>query len=129
MTSCARGVPDAAVPLVDTAPVGAQQAARNLRWLWRLQAHHRLKLRGQRPVCETFEQGGGRAGLDPGAGQHPAQVLDHICPGPRALFLLGQRDCLLRRARQLDLTDDRSFCAVCARGRATGCGMPHRRRD
>jgi hypothetical protein len=34
----AGGVPHAAVPLVDAAPVGAQQAARNLNRLRRLQA-------------------------------------------------------------------------------------------
>ena len=46
----ARGVPDAAVPLVDAAPVRAQQAARNVRQLGRLQAEDRLELRSQRAV-------------------------------------------------------------------------------
>jgi putative ATP-dependent endonuclease of OLD family len=45
MTSCAGGVADAAVPPVDAAPVGAQQAARNLRQLRRLQAQDRFELR------------------------------------------------------------------------------------
>jgi hypothetical protein len=46
----AGGVPDAAVPPVNAAPVGAQQACRHLRRLRRLQAGHRLELRPQRPV-------------------------------------------------------------------------------
>ena len=41
------------------------------------------------------------AGSRPKRGSDPAQVLDHIGAGPGALFLLGQRDCLLRRARHL----------------------------
>ena len=40
----AGGVPYAAVPLVDAAPGGVQQAARNLDRLWRFQADHRLEL-------------------------------------------------------------------------------------
>ena len=40
----AGGVPHSAVPLVDAAPVGAQQAARNLHRVRRLQAQHRLEL-------------------------------------------------------------------------------------
>ena len=97
----AGGVPHAAVPLVDAAPVGAQQAGRNLHRLGRRQADDGLELRPQRPVGESLEQGGGCGRVHAGPGQDPAQVLDHIGAGPDALFLLGQRDCLLRRARHL----------------------------
>ena len=117
----ARGVPDAAVPLVDAAPVGAQQAARDFGRLGCLQAGDRLELRAQRPVGQVFQQGGGRGRVQAGAGQHPAQVLDHIRAGPGALFLLGQRDCLLRRARLLEFSEDarlvrRVRVRVCAAG-------------
>ena len=40
----AGGVPGAAVPLVDAAPVGAQQAARDFGWLGCFQADHRFEL-------------------------------------------------------------------------------------
>ena len=102
----ARGVPDAAVPLVDAAPVGAQQAARDFGRLGCLQAGDRLELRAQRPVGQVLQQGGGRGRVQAGAGQDPAQVLDHIRAGPGALFLLGQRDRLLRRAGQLEFRED-----------------------
>ena len=62
-------------------------------------------------------------------GQDAAQVLDHVRAGPRAFLLLGQRDRLLRRARQLELMQNRGFRAGRVRGRAAGCAMPHRRRD
>ena len=69
-----RGVPHSPVPLVDAAPVRAQQAARHLGRLRRFQAGHRLELRPQRPVSQVFEQGGGRrrvyrrTGAGPGPG-------------------------------------------------------------
>ena len=62
----------------------------------------------QRPVGEVFEQRGGCGRVHAGAGQDPAQVLDHIRAGPGALFLLRQRDRLLRRAGQLELGEDRA---------------------
>ena len=46
----AGGVPGAAVPLVDAAPVGAQQAARDFDRLWCFQTDDRLELRSQGPV-------------------------------------------------------------------------------
>jgi hypothetical protein len=85
----AGGVPHAAVPLVDAAPVGAQQAGWNLHRLGRLQADDGLELRPQCPVGEILEQGGGCGRVQAGVGQHPAQVFDHIGAGPGALFLLG----------------------------------------
>ena len=105
----ARGVPGAAVPLVDAAPVGAQQAARNLHQLGCLQAGDRLELRSQRPVGQVLQQRGGRGRIPAGAGQDAAQVLDHIRAGPGALLLLGQRDRLLRRAGQLEFGRNRSW--------------------
>ena len=84
-----RGVPHAAVPLVDAAPVGAQQAGRDLGWRGCFQAGDWLELRSQRAVGEVFEQRGGRGRVHAGAGQHPAQVLDHIGARPRGLVLLG----------------------------------------
>ena len=93
-----RGVPRAAVPLVDAAPVGAQQAARDFGGLGGFQAGDRLELRAQRAAGEVFEQRGGRGRVHAGAGQDPAQVLDQVGAGPGALVLLGQRDGLLRRA-------------------------------
>ena len=90
-------VPGTTVPLVDAAPVRAPQAGWHLRWLGRLQAGHRLELRGQRPVGQLLQQPGGRRRVHPGTGQHPAQVLDHIRAGPRGFVLLGQRDGRLRR--------------------------------
>ena len=125
----AGGVPDAAVPLVDAAPVGAQQAARDFGRLGCFQAGDRLELRAQRAVGEVFQEGSGRGRVQAGAGQDPAQVLDDIRAGPGALFLLGQRDRLLRRARQLEFREALGFCAGRVRGRAAGCGVPHRRRD
>ena len=125
----AGGVPDAAVPLVDAAPVGAQQAARDFGRLGCFQAGDRLELRAQRAVGEVFQEGSGRGGVQAGAGQDPAQVLDDIRAGPGALFLLGQRDRLLRRARQLEFREALGFCAGRVRGRAAGCAVPHRRRD
>ena len=120
----AGGVPHAAVPLVDAAPVGAQQAARNLDRLRRLQADHRLELRAQRAVGQVLEQGRGRGRFHAGPGQHAAQVLDQVGAGPGALFLLGQRDGLLRGAGQLQ-----RIGRFLARGRVS-CGvMPYRRRD
>ena len=105
----ARGVPGAAVPLVDAAPVGAQQAARDFGRLGCFQAGDRLELRAQRPVGQVLQQGGGRGGVQAGAGQDPAQVLDHIRAGPGALLLLGQRDRLLRRAGLLEFGGNRSW--------------------
>ena len=124
----ARGVPGAAVPLVDAAPVGAQQAARNGDWLGCFQAGDWLELRAQCPVGQVLQQRGGRGGVHSGAGQDPAQVLDHIRARPGALFLLRERDRLLRRARQLELGEDRALCAVRVRG-AAGCAVPDRWRD
>ena len=124
----AGGEPGAAVALIDAAPVGAQQAARNFGWLGCFQADHWLELRGQRPVGQVLQQRGGRGGVHSGAGQDPAQVLDHIRAGPGALFLLRQGNRLLRRARQLELGEDRAVCAVRVRG-AAGCAVPDRWRD
>jgi hypothetical protein len=122
-----RGVPHAAVPLVDAAPVGAQQAARDFDGLGGFQAGHRLELRAQRAVGEVFEQRGGRGRVHAGAGQDPAQVLDQVGAGPGAFFLLGQRDCFLCRLAELELAGDRAARArVCAW--AAGA-VPHRRRD
>ena len=104
----AGGVPGAAVPLVDAAPVRAQQAARHLGRLGCLQAGDRLELRAQRPVGQVLQQRGGRGRVHPGAGQDPAQVLDHIRAGPRALVLLRERDRFLRGAGQLELGGNRS---------------------
>jgi hypothetical protein len=59
----AGGVPHSPVPLVNAAPVGAQQAARNIHRLGRFQAQHRLELRPQRAVREVLQQRGRRAGL------------------------------------------------------------------
>ena len=70
----ARGVPHAAVPLVDAAPVGAQQAARNLDWLGCLQADDRLELRRARRgrrgprAGRRLRPGPGRSGAAPGPG-------------------------------------------------------------
>ena len=125
----AGGVPGAAVALVDAAPVGAQQAARDFGWLGCFQADHWLELRAQRAVGQVLQQRGGRGGVHSGAGQDPAQVLDHIRAGPGALFLLRERDRLLRRAGQLELGEDRAVCAVRVRGGAAGCAVPDRRRD
>jgi glycine/D-amino acid oxidase-like deaminating enzyme len=94
----AGGEPRAAVALIDAAPVGAQQAARNLGWLGCFQADHWLELRGQRPAGQVLQQRGGRSGVHSGAGQDPAQVLDHIRPGPGTSILLRQGNRLLRRA-------------------------------
>jgi hypothetical protein len=124
----AGGVPGAAVALIDTAPVGAQQAARNFGWLGCFQADHWLELRGQRPVGQVLQQRGGRSGVHSGAGQDPAQVLDDIRAGPGALVLLRERNRLLRRARQLELGEDRALCAVRVRG-AAGSAVPDRWRD
>ena len=57
----------------------------------------------QRPVGQVLQQRGGRGRVHAGAGQDPAQVLDHVRAGPGALLLLRQRDRLLRRAGQLQL--------------------------
>ena len=115
----AGGVPGAAVPLVDAAAVGAQQAARDLGRLGGFQADDRLELRAQRAVGQVLEQRGGRGRVQAGAGQDPAQVLDHVRAGPGALFLLRQRDRLLRRAGQLELGEDRAVWvrASCAAAR------------
>ena len=69
------------------------------------------------------------AGIPAGAGQDAAQVLDQVRAGPRALFLLGQRDRLLRRAGQLELGEHRAFRAARARARAAALAVPDRRRD
>ena len=90
------------MPLVDAAPIGAQQAARNLRQLGRLQADDRLELRSQCPVGQVFQQCRGRGRVQAGAGQDAAEVLDHIRAGPRALVLLRERDRLLRGAGSLE---------------------------
>jgi hypothetical protein len=118
------------VPLVNTAPVRAQQAARHLGRLRRFQARHRLELRPQRPFSQVFEQGGGRRRVYPGPGQDSAQVLDQVSTGPGALFLLGQRNRFLRRLAQLELADrGRAGTARIARVRASGAAVPYRRRD
>ena len=126
-----RGVPHAAVPLVDAAPVGAPQAGRHLGWLWGLQAGHRLELRPQCPVRQVLEQGGGCGGVPAGSGQDPAQVLDHIRAGPGALVQLRQRDRLLRGPVHLKLTGDRAGILRPARTRAcvSPALVPDRRRD
>ena len=127
-----RGVPHAAVPLVDAAPVRAQQTARHLGRLRRLQARHRLELRPQRPVREVFQQGGGRGWVHAGPGQDAAQVLDQVRAGPGALVLLGQRDRLLRRPAHLELAEDRAGIARAARARtrvSSAAVVPHRWRD
>ena len=51
----ARGVPDAAVPLVDATPVCSQQAARNVHQFRRLQAEDRLELRPQRLIGQVLQ--------------------------------------------------------------------------
>ena len=125
-----RGVPGAAVPLVDAAPVRAQQAARHFGRLGRLQAGHRFELRGQRTVGQVLQQGGGRGRVHPRPRQDPAQVLDHIGARPRGLILLCQRYRLLRRASQLPVGQNRAGCARTARVRVVpAAAVPHRRRD
>ena len=104
----ARGIPGTAVPLVDAAPIRAQQAGRHLGRFGCFQAGDRLELRGQRPVGQVLQQRGGRGRIPAGAGQDAAQVLDQVRAGPRALFLLRQRDRLLRRAGQLEFGGNRS---------------------
>ena len=125
----AGGVPGAAVPLVDAAPVRAQHAGRHLGRLGCLQAGDRLELRGQGPVGQVLQQRGGRGRVHPGPGQDPAQVLDHVRAGPGALVLLGQRDRLLRGAGQLQLGGHRAVRAARARARALAQAVPDRRRD
>ena len=125
----ARGVPGAAVALVDAASVGAQQAARNCDRLGCFQADDGLELRPQGAVGQVFEQRGGRGGVHSRPRQDPAEVLDHIRAGPGALFLLCQCDRFLRRAGHLELGGDRACCAARVRGGAAGCAVPHRRRD
>ena len=95
----ARGIPGTAVPLVDAAPIRAQQASRHLGGFGRFQAGHRLEVRGQRPVSQVLQHRGGRGRIPAGARQDAAQVLDQVRAGPRALVLLRQRDRLLRGAR------------------------------
>ncbi len=67
----AGGVPHAAVPLVDAAPVGAQQAGWRLGRLGCLHAQDRLELAAQGAVGEAFEQRSGRGRVLSGAGQGP----------------------------------------------------------
>ena len=67
------------------------------------QAGYWFELGPQGAVGQVFQLGGGRGGIQAGPGQDPAQVLDHIGAGPRALFLLRQSDRLLRGAGQLKL--------------------------
>ena len=105
----AGGITHAAVPLVDTAAIRAQQTGWHRGRLGCLQAQDRLELAAQGTAGEGFEQHGGCGRVPAGAGQHPAQVLDHIRAGPGALFLLRQRDRLLRRAGQLELGQDRAM--------------------
>jgi hypothetical protein len=125
----AGGIPGTAMPLVDAAPIGTQQAARHVGRLGRFQAGDRLELRTQRAVGEVFQEGSGRGGVQAGAGQDPAQVLDHIRAGPRAPFLLSQRYRLLRRACLLQLGQNCALGAAWLRVCAAACAMPHRRRD
>ena len=68
----AGGVPDAAVPLVDAAAIGAEQAARHFGQFGGLQAEDRLELAAQRAVGQVFEQRGGCGGVSAGAGQDAA---------------------------------------------------------
>ena len=96
------------MPLVDAAPVRAQQAGRHFDGFGRFQAGHRLEVRGQRPVGQILQQRGGRGRVQAGAGQHAAQVLDQVRAGPRALVLLRERDRLLRGASQLEFRGNRS---------------------
>ena len=124
-----RGEPHAAVPLVDAAPVRAPQTGRHLDRLRRLQASHRLELRGQRPVREILEPRGGHGRVHAGPRQHPAQVLDQVRAGPGALFLLGQRDRFLRGPAHLELAGGRTGIARAARARACAAVVPYRRRD
>jgi hypothetical protein len=71
----ARGVPDAAVPLVDAAPVPTQQAARDFGRLGCFQAGDWLELRAQRPVGDVFQQGGGvRATCENCVGFLPSRI-------------------------------------------------------
>jgi hypothetical protein len=120
-----RGVACAAVPLVDAAAVGAQQAGRHLGRVGRLQAGDQLELRAQGAVGEVLQRRGGRSRVQAGTGQDPAQVLEHVGAGPGALFPLSQRDCFLRRAGHLEFRETRAVRG----GRARGCAVPHRRRD
>ena len=70
----AGGVPGAAVPLVDAAPVGAQQAARNFGWLGCFQADHWFELRAPArgrpgsPAARRPRRGSCRSGAGPGPG-------------------------------------------------------------
>ncbi len=125
----AGGVPDAAVPLIDAAAVGAQQAARDFGRLGCFQASDRFELRAQRAVGEVFEKRRGCGRIHSGPRQDPAQVLDDVRPGPGALLLLRQREPLLGRARQLEFREDLGLRAGRVRGRTAGCGVPHRWRD
>ena len=72
-----------------------------LRRLGCFQADDRLELRAQGAVGQVFEQRGGRGGVHSRPRQDPAEVLDHIRAGPGALFLLRERDRLLRRVGHL----------------------------
>ena len=68
----AGGVADAAVPLVDAASVGAQQAARDLDCFGCFQAGDWLELAAQGAVGEVLEQRGGRRRVPAGPRQDPA---------------------------------------------------------
>jgi hypothetical protein len=64
----ARRIPGTAMPLVNAASIGAQQAKRNLHQLGRFQADDRLELRPQCPVGQVFQQCRGRGRVQTGAG-------------------------------------------------------------
>jgi hypothetical protein len=72
-----------AMPLVHAAAIGPPQRCGRGGRLGRLQAGHRAKLSGQRPVSHLLKQGRlpGRAGRAPG--QHPAKVGDQVRARPR----------------------------------------------
>ena len=125
-----RGVPHSPVPLVDAAPVRAQQDTRHLGRFRCFQAGHRFELRMKRPVGQVLEQGGGRGRVPAGPGKDPAEVLDQVGAGPGALFLLGQRDRLLRRLAQDEFASgSRAGKARAARARADAAAVPDRWRN
>ena len=127
----AGGVAHAAVPPVDAAPVSAQQAARHLGRLGSFQAQDRLELRRQRAVSQLFKQRPRLSRVPAVPRQYPAQVLEHVCPGPGALLLLRQRHCSLSGAPLLQLGRDRFPRVGVARLRANAARVcvPYRRRD
>ena len=123
----ARGVPGAAVAPVDAAAVRADQVARQVDRVGGLQAQHLLELRAQDPVRRLLQQPRRGFRVPAGAGQHAAQVLDQVRPGPGGLLLLRQRQRPLRRAGQLGVLRDRVL-ARARRMRGACAGVPDGRR-